>query len=58
MSIVIVGMLDEREEALQLIKEKIQQRGYKTLLIDISVGNGAIIPSLKELTKLLDTLAG
>jgi uncharacterized protein (UPF0261 family) len=44
MSILIVGMLDEREEALRLIREKIQQRGHKALLIDISVGNGAIIP--------------
>jgi uncharacterized protein (UPF0261 family) len=40
-------MLDEREEALRLIKERIEQRGHRTLLFDISVGNGAIIPSLK-----------
>jgi uncharacterized protein (UPF0261 family) len=40
-------MLDEREEALWLIKEKIEARGHKALLIDISVGNGAIIPSIR-----------
>src|SRR5512139_3178780 len=47
MSIVIVGMLDEREEALKIIKEKIEKRGHKTLLIDISIGTGAIVSSLK-----------
>jgi uncharacterized protein (UPF0261 family) len=47
MAIVIVGMLDEREEALRIIKEKIEQRGHKTLLIDVSIGTGAIASSLK-----------
>ncbi len=47
MPIVIVGMLDEREEALCMIREKILQRGHNALLIDISVGNGAIVPSIK-----------
>jgi len=47
MAIAVIGMLDEREQALKLIKEQIEQRGHKPLLIDISVGNGAIIPSLK-----------
>jgi uncharacterized protein (UPF0261 family) len=47
MSIVIVGMLDEREQALKLIKERIEHRGHKALLIDIAVGNGAIVPVLK-----------
>jgi len=47
MTIVVVGMLDEREEALRLLKEHIEQRGHETLLIDISIGTGAIIPSLK-----------
>ena len=47
MSIAIVGMLDEREPALQLIKERIEQRGHKTCLLDISVGTGAIVPVLK-----------
>ncbi len=47
MSIGIVGMLDEREEALKLIKEQIEKRGHKTVLIDVSVGTGAIVSSLK-----------
>jgi uncharacterized protein (UPF0261 family) len=47
MSIVIVGMLDEREEALKIIKEQIEKRGHKTVLIDISIGTGAIVSSLK-----------
>jgi len=47
MSIVIVGMLDEREEALEIIKEKVEKRGHETLLIDISIGTGAIVSSLK-----------
>jgi uncharacterized protein (UPF0261 family) len=61
MSIVIVGMLDEREEALRLIRELIKQRGHKPLLIDVSVGNGAIVPSAKadvsclELARLAET---
>jgi len=47
MSIAVVGMLDEREEALGLMKERIEARGHKALLLDISIGTGAIIPSLK-----------
>jgi uncharacterized protein (UPF0261 family) len=47
MSVVIVGMLDEREEALDLIKECIEHRGLKTCLIDISVGTGAIVPTIQ-----------
>ncbi len=47
MSIAVVGMLDEREEALRVIKERIEQRGHKALLIDITVGTGAIIPTIK-----------
>jgi uncharacterized protein (UPF0261 family) len=47
MAIVIVGMLDEREEALQIIKEQIEKRGHKSILIDISIGTGAIVSSLK-----------
>jgi len=45
--IVIVGMLDEREEGLRLIKETIEQRGHKTVLVDISIGTGAIESSLE-----------
>lgn len=47
MAIAVVGMLDEREEALSLIRERIEQRGHKALLIDISIGTGAIVPSIK-----------
>ena len=47
MTIAVVGMLDEREEALSLIKNRIEQRGHKALLIDISIGTGAIVPSIK-----------
>ena len=47
MSIAVVGMLDEREEALSLIRDRIVQRGHKALLMDISIGTGAIVPSLK-----------
>jgi uncharacterized protein (UPF0261 family) len=46
-TIAVVGMLDEREKGLQIIKKQIEKRGYKTLLIDISIGTGAISPSLK-----------
>jgi uncharacterized protein (UPF0261 family) len=64
MSIAIVGMLDEREPALRLIKDRIEQRGHKTCLIDISVGTGAIVPSLKpdvsgrDLIQLVEKSAG
>jgi len=47
MAVVIVGMLDEREEALKVIKEQIEGRGHRTLLTDITVGTGALVPSLK-----------
>ena len=47
MAIAVVGMIDEREEALSLIKERIEQHGHKALLIDISIGTGAIVPSFK-----------
>jgi uncharacterized protein (UPF0261 family) len=47
MSIAIVGMLDEREEAIEAIKAQIENRGHDTLVIDISIGTGAIMPLLK-----------
>ena len=47
MAIAVVGMLDEREEGLQLIKDQIDKRGHRSLLIDISIGTGAIESSLK-----------
>jgi uncharacterized protein (UPF0261 family) len=47
MTIAIVGMLDEREAGLTLIKNQIEQKGHKTLLMDISIGTGAIDSALK-----------
>ncbi|MBI5031297.1 MAG: Tm-1-like ATP-binding domain-containing protein [Chloroflexi bacterium] len=47
MSILIIGMVDEREEALTLLKEKIERRGHKVALADVSIGTGAIVPALK-----------
>ena len=44
MAIAIVGMLDEREEALRLIRERIEQRGHRAYLIDISVGGRSYRP--------------
>jgi uncharacterized protein (UPF0261 family) len=40
-------MLDEREEGLRLIKEQIERRGHKAILIDITIGTGGIKPSTK-----------
>jgi uncharacterized protein (UPF0261 family) len=47
MPIVIMGMLDEREGVLRIIKEQIERRGHKTLLMDITIGTGGIVPTLK-----------
>ena len=47
MAIAIIGMLDEREEGLGLLKEHIEGRGHETILIDISIGTGAIRSQLK-----------
>ena len=64
MAIAIVGMLDEREEALRIIRDRIGQRGHETCLIDISVGTGAIVPTLEadvsawELAELAEKSAG
>ncbi len=46
MAIVVIGMLDERQEGLRLIKEQIEKRGHRSLLIDISIGTGAIESTL------------
>jgi uncharacterized protein (UPF0261 family) len=40
-------MVDEREEALTLLKEKIERRGHQVALADVSIGTGAIVPALK-----------
>ncbi len=47
MAIAVCGMLDEREEGLWILKEQIEKRGHKTLLIDFSIGTGGIETSLK-----------
>lgn len=47
MAIAVCGMLDEREDGLLLIKEKIEQRGHQTIVIDFSIGTGGIQPTLK-----------
>ncbi len=47
MAIAVVGMLDEREQALKIIKEQIEKRGHKVVLIDVTIGTGAIAPVLK-----------
>jgi uncharacterized protein (UPF0261 family) len=47
MTIAIIGMLDEREEGLRLLREQIEQSGHKTILIDFSIGTGGIKASLK-----------
>jgi uncharacterized protein (UPF0261 family) len=61
MPVVIMGMLDERELVLRVIKRQIEKRGHKTLLMDISVGTGGIVPSLKpDVTcqEILDLVRG
>ena len=64
MAIAVIGMLDEREEALEIIRDRIQQRGHKACLIDISVGAGAIVPALeadvssRELAALAEESSG
>jgi len=45
--IALVGMLDEREAALRLLKERIERRGHSVTLIDVSIGTGAIAASLR-----------
>jgi len=47
MTIAVCGMLDEREACLRLLKERIEQRGHKTILIDFSIGTGGVETSLK-----------
>ncbi len=47
MAVVIIGMLDEREGALKIIKDQIESKGHRTILIDISMGVGGIASSLR-----------
>jgi len=63
MAIVIVGMLDEREEALGVIKDQVERRGLRTCLIDISIGTGGTVPvirpdiSAREVTESAEGIA-
>lgn len=50
-------MLDEREDLLALVKNLIEKKGKRAVLIDISIGNGAIVPSL-EADVSRDQIAG
>jgi uncharacterized protein (UPF0261 family) len=45
-AIAVVGMLDEREEGLRLIKDYIEKKGHEAILIDMSTGTGAAETSL------------
>jgi uncharacterized protein (UPF0261 family) len=47
MPITIIGMLDEREEGLRLLKNGVKARGHQPVLMDISIGKGAIHPTLR-----------
>lgn len=47
MAIAIVGMLDEREDIVGVVKDQINQMGLETCVIDITIGTGAIIPTLQ-----------
>ncbi|GAB6907798.1 conserved hypothetical protein [Desulfosarcina cetonica] len=59
MAIILIGMLDEREPALQLAMNEIQARGHESILVDISIGNGAITPELEpDITRHQLAIAG
>jgi uncharacterized protein (UPF0261 family) len=45
MAIAVCGMLDEREDGLRLIKEQIEKRGHRAIVLDFSIGTGGIEPS-------------
>ena len=47
MQILVIGMLDEREEGLSLIKERIERRGHTPIIADVSIGTGALAPAIK-----------
>jgi uncharacterized protein (UPF0261 family) len=44
-AIAVCGMMDERDIGLKLIKEHIEKRGHQAIVIDFSIGTGAIEPS-------------
>lgn len=43
-SIVIIGTLDTKEEQLRFLKGKIESRGHKAILMDVSMGGRAALP--------------
>lgn len=45
MAIAVCGMMDERDIGLKLIREQIEKRGHKAVVIDFSIGTGGIEPS-------------
>jgi uncharacterized protein (UPF0261 family) len=47
MSIAIIGMLDEREEALKYLGERIRARGQEVILLDTSIGVGGLTPGIQ-----------
>jgi uncharacterized protein (UPF0261 family) len=42
--IVIIGTLDTKEEQLRFLKGKIESRGHKAILMDVSMGGRAALP--------------
>ena len=45
MAVAIIGNLDEREGAIDIVKNEIERRGHETILINMSLGVGAVAPS-------------
>lgn len=46
MAIAVCAMLDEREDGVRILKEKIEARGHQALIIDFSIGTGGITTSM------------
>jgi uncharacterized protein (UPF0261 family) len=44
-AIAVCGMLDERDIGLRLIQKHIETRGHKAVVVDFSIGTGAVQPS-------------
>jgi uncharacterized protein (UPF0261 family) len=57
MSILIVGMLDERDDAIRFIKEEIEGRGHQTIVADVSIGKGAVKPTVEANLRGPDLIA-
>ncbi len=47
MAIAVCGMMDERDVGLKLIKDHIEKRGHEAIVIDFSIGTGAISPVVR-----------